>query len=39
FLDLVMALRETESSRFTVRDTPIYSCISKPLGEIIETIA
>ncbi len=26
FLDLVMALRETESSKYTVRDTPIYTC-------------
>jgi len=26
FLDLVMALRETQGSRYTVRDTPIYTC-------------
>jgi chlorite dismutase len=26
FLDLVMALRETEGSKYTVRDTPIYTC-------------
>jgi chlorite dismutase len=26
FLDLVMALRETESSKYTLRDTPIYTC-------------
>ena len=26
FLDLVQALRETEGSKYTVRDTPIYTC-------------
>jgi chlorite dismutase len=26
FLDLVMALRETVGSKYTVRDTPIYTC-------------
>ena len=35
FLDLVMELRETESSRYTVRDTPIFTCVSKPLREVI----
>ena len=28
FLDLVMALRETRSSEYTLRDTPIFSCIA-----------
>jgi chlorite dismutase len=35
FLDLVMELRETESSLYTVRDTPIFTCVSKPLPEAI----
>jgi chlorite dismutase len=35
FLDLVMELRETEGSVYTVRDTPIFTCVSKPLNEII----
>jgi chlorite dismutase len=39
FLDLVMALRETEGSRFTVRDTPIFTCLHKPLEQILETVA
>ncbi len=38
FLDLVMALRETESSRFTLRDTPIYTCICRPLHEVLESL-
>jgi chlorite dismutase len=36
FLDLVMALRETEGSRFTVRDTPILNCLHQPLEGILE---
>jgi chlorite dismutase len=35
FLDLVMELRETEGSLYTVRDTPIFTCVSKPLTEVI----
>lgn len=35
FLDLVMDLRETESSLYTVRDTPIFTCVGKPLREIV----
>jgi chlorite dismutase len=35
FLDLVMDLRETEGSLYTVRDTPIFTCVSKPLSEVI----
>lgn len=35
FQDLVRALRETESRRSTVRDTPIITGIHRPLGEIL----
>ena len=28
FLDLMMTLRETEASRYTERDTPIFTCIA-----------
>jgi nitrite reductase/ring-hydroxylating ferredoxin subunit len=38
FLDLVMELRETRSSLYTLRDTPIFSCISMPLEEVLETL-
>ncbi len=38
FLDLVMALRETKGSKYTVRDTPIFSCVLKPITEIIKDI-
>lgn len=31
FLDLVMELRESKARPFTLRDTPIFTCLSKPL--------
>lgn len=40
FLDLVMALRETEGSKYTVRDTPIFACIRKEtIQEALDTLA
>ncbi len=38
FLDLVMALRETEGSRYTLRDTPIFTCVKKSLKEALDTL-
>lgn len=38
FLDLVMALRETEGSRFTLRDTPIFTCIRKTIQEALDDL-
>jgi len=38
FLDLVMALRETEGSRYTLRDTPIFTCIRGSLKETLDTL-
>ncbi|MDR4492987.1 MAG: chlorite dismutase family protein [Nitrospirales bacterium] len=38
FLDLVMDLRETEGSRYTKRDIPIFTCIMKSLKEVVETL-
>ena len=35
FLDLVMDLRETEGSLFTVRDTPIFTCVAKPIRDAL----
>ena len=37
-LDLVMALRETEGSRYTLRDTPIFTCLHKSLKEALDTL-
>ncbi len=36
FLDLVMALRETKGSRYTLRDTPIFTCVAKSMSEIVK---
>ncbi|HEY4386274.1 MAG TPA: chlorite dismutase family protein [Ktedonobacteraceae bacterium] len=38
FLDLVQELRETEASMYTLRDTPMYTCVAQPFGEILESI-
>jgi chlorite dismutase len=38
FLDLVQDLRETEASRYTLRDTPMFTCVAQPLDEILEAI-
>ncbi len=39
FQDLVRDLRETESRRSTIRDTPIITGIHRPLGEILELLS
>lgn len=38
FLDLVMALRETVGSKYTVRDTPIYTCRLRELKETLDLL-
>jgi len=38
FLDLVMALRETRSSEYTLRDTPIFSCISGEPAAVLSSL-
>ena len=38
FLDLVMALRETKGSKYTLRDTPIFTCVAKPFAGILKDI-
>ena len=38
FLDLVMELRETDASRYTVRDTPIFTCILKEMKSTLDTL-
>ena len=38
FLDLVQELRETESSKYTARDTPMYTTRRSTIDEILESI-
>lgn len=38
FLDLVMELRESEASRYTVRDTPTFTCLHRELDEAVASL-
>jgi chlorite dismutase len=38
FLDLVQELRGTESSAYTLRDTPIFTCVSMSLGRALDAL-
>jgi chlorite dismutase len=38
FLDLVQELRETEASSYTLRDTPMFTCVAQSLDEILAAI-
>lgn len=38
FVRLVMRLRETEASRYTHRDTPMFVGLKKPIGETLATL-
>jgi chlorite dismutase len=38
FLDLVMELRETRASEYTLRDTPIFSCIAGEPEAVLESV-
>jgi chlorite dismutase len=38
FLDLVMKLRETQSSKYTQRDTPIFTCVQLPMEKILDQL-
>mgnify|MGYP001611244355 FL=1 len=39
FQGLVMKLRETEASRYTARDTPIFTCLKKPLADVLRSLS
>ncbi len=38
FLDLVMELRESKARPYTLLDTPIFSCISKPIEACLDDL-
>lgn len=38
FLDLVMELREADASRYTLRDTPIFTCIAMGIPEMLDAL-
>lgn len=35
FLELVMALRSTEASKYTQLETPIFTCVSSPIDDLL----
>lgn len=39
FLDLVIELRESRARPYTLKDTPIFSCISRPLRDCLDDAA
>ena len=39
FVDLVHRLRYTEASNFTLRDTPMFTCVKKDLAETLNDLA
>jgi len=38
FVDLVMELRESEASLYTLRDTPTFTCRNLPLPEVLDSL-
>lgn len=38
FLDLVMELRGSDASRYTLRDTPVFTCVSMSPEETLDTL-
>jgi len=38
FLDLVMELREAEASRYTLLDTPIFTCVKKSMKDALNDL-
>lgn len=38
FQQLVIALRDTEARRYTLRDTPIFTCVYRPLAKTLELV-
>ena len=38
FLDLVMELRSIEGSLYTLRDTPIFTCVRRPIQDTLDSL-
>ncbi len=39
FVDLVQRLRFTEASQYTLRDTPMFTCVKKDIRQTLEDLA
>ena len=38
FQSLVIKLRDSEASSYTLRDTPIFTCLQKPLADVLGSL-
>ncbi|HYP38828.1 MAG TPA: chlorite dismutase family protein [Chloroflexia bacterium] len=38
YQSLLIALRSTEARRYTLKDQPIFTCIHRPLGEVLQLL-
>src|SRR5437762_13606014 len=38
FLDLVMEVRESQASSYTLRDTPTFTCVQMSLWDMLDTL-
>ena len=38
FLDLVMELRDSKASAYTLRDTPTFTCLAMPLPKVLDSL-
>ena len=38
FVDLVMELRQSEATSYTVRDTPTFTCVHRELAEVLDLL-
>jgi len=39
FMEVVMKMREQEGRKYTLRDTPIFTCVKKDIKEILDVVA
>jgi chlorite dismutase len=38
-MEVVMKMREQEGRKYTLRDTPIFTCVKKDIGGILDLVA
>jgi chlorite dismutase len=38
FVDLVMELRHSEATSYTLRDTPVFTCVRRELPEVLDLL-
>ena len=38
-MEVMMKMREQERRKYTLRDTPIFTCVKKDINEILDLVA